>query len=222
MLKEIIGNAFAKEIDSVFTDQECADLIDISEKKGYRSKQRNKFGDTIDNPSIRSDDHVSVANAALVKNLQARIQPLLPARIDDKPFSCLQNSLKFNRYSVGQDFKPHSDSPLIKNKKQSLLTVMIYLNSDFKGGNTRFFNVENMLHHDIVPKTGKILIFDQDLYHAGLKVTSGTKYCLRLDVMYADKDTKNFKTKLQGTLSLKKGYKLRADGRLRFRPGKRD
>lgn len=188
MRSKVTADCFVKEVEDVFTDQECADLIDFSEKKGYESKQKNKFGETVDNPCIRSDDHVSIVNAALVKKIQARIQPLLPGSIHDKPFRQLQNRLKFNRYSTGQDFRPHSDTPLVKNKSQSLLTVMIYLNSGFKGGNTRFFNVDNMLHFDVVPKTGKVLMFDQDLYHSGLKVTSGVKYCLRLDVMYASDD----------------------------------
>lgn len=204
--KNVIGDAFAKEIDDVFTEQECLQLIDVSEKKGYLSIQKNKFGENINNPSIRSDDHVSFADSSLLKYLQARIQPLLPAQMHDKPFSHLQNLLKFNRYGEGQDFKPHSDTPLVKNNKQSSLTIMIYLNSDFSGGNTRFFNVENMLHLDVVPKTGKILIFDQDLYHAGLRVTSGIKYCLRLDVMYGVNDVK--KTKPRVSLS-----ERRFDGR---------
>jgi len=54
------------------------------------------------------------------------------------------------------------------------------LNEDFEGGTTMLITNNQV----ITPKTGMLLLFDHKILHAGLPVTSGTKYVLRTDVMY--------------------------------------
>lgn len=188
--EQVTGDAFFLQTDalSLLTDEDCANLIRLSEAHEYSPVQKNKFGDTIDNSAIRSDYYVSWTDAKLVKHLQSQLQSLLPTTLKEHTLDRLDYKVKFNRYSSGQDFKPHNDTPLVKNQSQSRLTLMIFLNDDFSGGQTRFFDIETMRHYDVIPKTGKVLMFDQNLYHAGLKVVDGTKYTLRLDVMYKDKD----------------------------------
>ena len=69
------------------------------------------------------------------------------------------------------------------------MTVMIYLNdgnADFEGGRTVFLNEwGNKIEHAIIPKPGRVLIFDHDMFHAGEEVISGTKICIRTVVMYS-------------------------------------
>ena len=183
-IKKVIGEAYYQEINDFLMPEECHWLIAMSERKGFESVQRNKQGDLINNIAIRSDDHVSIRNETWASNLELRLKSILPDSINGMKFPKILPNLKFNKYSVGQDFKPHNDSCLIKSKQQSKLTLMIYLNENCKGGNTRFFDIESMNYFDIVPETGKAVIIDQNLYHAGLKVSSGVKYTLRLDIMY--------------------------------------
>ena len=66
---------------------------------------------------------------------------------------------------------------------------MIYLNNggpggDFDGGATLFHARDGTESVAVVPKAGSVLIFDHDLYHEGEKVTRGTKYALRTDMMF--------------------------------------
>jgi prolyl 4-hydroxylase len=61
----------------------------------------------------------------------------------------------------------------------SLLTLMVYLNDDFAGGETSFAEVA------IVPHRGMALLFRHALFHEGRPVTRGVKYVLRSDVMFA-------------------------------------
>jgi len=66
---------------------------------------------------------------------------------------------------------------------------MIYLNSateGFEGGATVFLDsISKQPTHSIVPKEGTALIFLQDeMLHFGEKVTNGTKYIMRTDIMY--------------------------------------
>lgn len=82
---------------------------------------------------------------------------------------------------------------------------------DFSGGETCYLDshistsspslsgaTETALHHGnepnivtrstsvtkVIPETGKVVIFEHDLYHSGAPLISGTKYILRTDVMF--------------------------------------
>lgn len=63
-------------------------------------------------------------------------------------------------------------------QERSFLTVILYLNDDYSGGQTRFGPVA------VQPKAGMALLFPHELRHEGEAVTAGTKEVLRTDVMY--------------------------------------
>lgn len=79
---------------------------------------------------------------------------------------------------------------------ESKLTILIYLNTDFCGGETAFLNsLDPSDFLNIEPKTGQVVVFNHELYHASrtleykesISVDSlpgGTKYVLRSDVMF--------------------------------------
>ena len=60
---------------------------------------------------------------------------------------------------------------------------MIYLNDDFKGGETRFNDLT------VHPNTGKALLFIHEQKHESIPVEEGMKYVLRTDVMYRKSKT---------------------------------
>lgn len=184
--------------------------------KSNRNQRRKRLPFDSTSTTSRSDDHVSFTNASLTKSLMSTMRAILPKRMQGRPLRGIDPRLKFNRYSVRQEFKPHNDTCLVRDKQQSSLTLMIYLNSDFTGGQTRFFDIETMQHVDVYAETGKAVIFDQDLYHAGLKVKSGIKYTLRLDVMYGRPRVSKPKTKSQ------KSRHMRHHDPGRFTNGRRD
>ena len=82
---------------------------------------------------------------------------------------------------------------------ESLITVLIYLNDgdgvEFSGGETLFLNVEHPTREDgvaVVPKTGRVVLFEHCLYHAGAPLelmeaasgTKGCKYIIRTDILF--------------------------------------
>lgn len=83
------------------------------------------------------------------------------------------------RYAVGQQYKPHLDAlPGVDNQRS--VTVLLYLNDAFAGGET-WFKGELTLRG----RTGDAIVFrnldddgliDRRTEHAGLPVTSGTKW----------------------------------------------
>ena len=70
---------------------------------------------------------------------------------------------------------------------------MVYLNDDFEGGQTRFFN-ESQRHYaeadrdkiiyTYQPSIGDAMVFFGQHTHDGAVLTKGSKYILRSEVMY--------------------------------------
>ncbi|CAA9220661.1 MAG: hypothetical protein AVDCRST_MAG56-415 [uncultured Cytophagales bacterium] len=98
------------------------------------------------------------------------------------------------RYEAGQFYGEHLDTldegtppgaDEVARRGQRALTVLVYLNEDFEGGETHF----PRLDRKVTPQRGAGLLFylldrhgkpDPDARHAGLPVFSGTKYALNV------------------------------------------
>jgi len=64
---------------------------------------------------------------------------------------------------------------------------MIYLNAEFEGGETVFYEKNSRRKsHCVKPQTGMCIVFYQGnkLPHEGAKIIHGKKYIMRTDVMY--------------------------------------
>lgn len=101
-------------------------------------------------------------------------------------------SLQGQRYAVGQEFRPHTDTfnpgsadyyANTAEQGQRTWTAMIYLNQPDEGGATRF----RVIRKTIQPETGKLLLWNNLLpdgspnpatLHQGMRVRRGTKYVL--------------------------------------------
>ena len=66
----------------------------------------------------------------------------------------------------------------------SLMTLMLYLNTPEKGGDTNFLSYSGHHVSPVAPKAGMALLFDHDLLHEGATLVKGHKYCIRTDIMY--------------------------------------
>ncbi|NDC43443.1 MAG: 2OG-Fe(II) oxygenase [Chitinophagia bacterium] len=72
----------------------------------------------------------------------------------------------------------------------SYITVQIYLNDvkEEDGGATTFTkDTYNRIDQDysVIPKVGRVLLFEHDIEHEGSILKNGFKYCIRTDVMYS-------------------------------------
>jgi len=95
--------------------------------------------------------------------------------------------LRFLKYSDGQYFKPYMDGQYRRpdGSEASYITVQLYLNGGFKGGETTFLSSKSSDEDvAVVPKAGRVLLFQHDILHEGSTLISGTKYAMRTDVMY--------------------------------------
>jgi len=174
--------------ENFLTPEECKGFIDFSEKQGYgEALVRVKGEGEQMRKDIRDNDRVIWDNPKVAEQLYAQIKDMLPD-VDGYEPTGLNERFRFYRYKDGQQFKPHVDGSYRKSPtEESKVTMLLYLNGDFEGGNTTLI----MEGQEIEPKEGMMLLFAHKIMHCGRPVTAGTKYVLRTDVMYKLKEYKN-------------------------------
>jgi predicted 2-oxoglutarate/Fe(II)-dependent dioxygenase YbiX len=173
---------FRLEQDNFYTKKECEDLITYSEEQGYKEALIRARGQgEVMNKDVRDNDRVIWDSEEMAATLYERVKDLLPQNIDGWVPMGLNERFRFYRYKDGQRFKPHIDGAFKRNENEiSFITLLFYLNEEFGDGGTYLITLNEL----VKPKTGKLLLFDHKILHAGMPVTEGVKYVIRTDVMY--------------------------------------
>lgn len=196
---------------NVLTTRECQEIIKNATGCGFCTLINN------DN-TIRDAQRVCIKDSKLAILLRKRLKTILN-KIDIRPFGIdvdskgkwkpveINECFRISKYSAPSiGFKEHYDIQYCKDiNKRSILSLIIYLNDDFKGGNTCFFDVKNKkqisglnvseeikIHggldkytvYKIIPTTGKCIMFEQNLLHKSDEIISSTKYVLRTDIVF--------------------------------------
>ena len=175
---EITNEIFT--IPDLCTHQECDDWIAHSESLGYEAATINTERGQQKIPDVRNNARSIIDDAALADQLWIRISSNVPYATKGWEAIGLNQRFRFYRYDVGQKFSWHADGCVrLDNGQMSQLTFMIYLNDDFKGGETLFRHGLK-----VEPKKGMALLFTHWQKHMGNEVSAGRKYVLRSDVMY--------------------------------------
>lgn len=103
---------------------------------------------------------------------------------------------RYLKYVGGEYFKAHCDGTYetLDRSERSYFTLHLYLSDAIdpngqrllEGGATTFYSYDMVKHIDVMPKCGRVLLFQhRNLLHSGDDVVSGTKLTLRTDLMYA-------------------------------------
>lgn len=202
----------AFQLLNVLTENECKELVNISEELGFLPDAAVSLP-----RSVRHNDSLTwIVDEQTDGLIWQRIAHLM----DDRQaiFSgCkalgINARFRFYRYSPEDYFKPHSDgswpgSRIINNElvanaypdRYSQMTFLILLSEDFEGGETRFMvNAEDatkpatagdkVSHVDIRTPAGSILCFPHGMHplhciHSSVAITEGIKYIIRSDVLF--------------------------------------
>lgn len=161
-------------VDDIYSPAECADFIALIDRSSPTLATNN--------PIYRDQDRVIRDDEEIAKELFRRLRPHLPERMGDLRLARLNDRLRFYRYSPGQRFEPHMDHWYRPNDHEiTLHTVLAYFNDDFDGGETAF---HEQLEDVVVPKRGRVALFQHKIRHEGRPVIRGTKYAMRSDVIY--------------------------------------
>lgn len=180
-------------IKSLFSEQEAKKLLKEAESHG--------FGVTNYPKHYRGNLRLTTTDQALTDQIWARVQPLVPAVVKT-PNGEVWNAVGLNecwrlaKYYPGDQFLGHCDAAFQRNStERSLYTVNIYMNQEYKGGRTRFYNAKDnrTVDFQVVGQTGCAVLFRQPpgemYYHDGEKILEGVKYLFRTDVMYRKEAT---------------------------------
>lgn len=152
------------EEENLLSLEECKLLISRAENLKFREARLQNSG--------RQNSEVFLNNSFAYKRIHEKL-------FTNDKLLILGPLLECYRYKKGDYLTPHSDAPRdLGNGIWSVFTLIVYLNDNFRGGETRF--VESNLK--TVPRTGKSILFSHDLTHEALTVLEGIKYIVRIDV----------------------------------------
>lgn len=179
-------------ITDIFDESYCQQLINVSENNYEYETAKITVGHNQyqTDTTIRNNDRIVFDNQPLANELFEKTKPYLPDMIGMWVLKGLNERFRYYRYDIGQRFKPHFDGSFERSQREkSLLTLIFYLNNDFSGGETKFFeydgwNSENKVLFEVKPEQGSALVFEHEQLHEGSIITAGKKYVLRTDVMY--------------------------------------
>ncbi|MCB9746596.1 MAG: 2OG-Fe(II) oxygenase [Alphaproteobacteria bacterium] len=164
-------------LSPVLSAAERREFIDWSEAQGFDFAPVTTGLGMIPMPHVRNNNRVMVDDVPRAEGLWARIREGLP-EIPGVEYVGLNERLRVYRYQPGQYFKRHLDGAYHRGAKEfSIFTLLVWLNDDYQGGETRFGGLS------FSPTAGDALLFAHRQLHEGDTVLEGVKYMLRTDVM---------------------------------------
>lgn len=174
-------------VSGALASAECDALVAAAEQHG--------FGATNYPKSYRGNLRLITEDRSLADAMWARLRHHIPLTADwnDEVWDAygLNPLWRLAKYYPGDRFQRHCDACFSPNSDEiSMFTVNIYMNSEFKGGSTRFYPDGSSSEPDLLvrPERGLCLLFRQPpverYVHDGEEVLSGAKYLFRSDVMY--------------------------------------
>lgn len=178
------------EIRDVLTPEQCDELIALGKAKGMDDSAVLSYG--TDSTTELDKTHRKSKHAWLKDEESPIIQELAEytGMLSQLPIEN-QEMIQIASYEAGGMFKPHYDACIYEDKSycdkinkgagQRKLTLLIYLNDDFEGGETEFTN----LNLKIKPEKGKAILFastdenqviHKESMHQGNEILSGEKW----------------------------------------------
>jgi prolyl 4-hydroxylase len=160
----------------LFTAAECDYLRHLAEPEYEPSVVNDAMGRPMRDPIRTSDGaviHWMIEDPA-VHALNRRLAAVSRTAFDQGEATLIL------RYKGGQEYRPHFDF-VRSEQNQRFMTVLVYLNHDYKGGETVFPEIGL----SVTGRKGDALVFTSALpdrsvdplsKHAGMPVTSGVKY----------------------------------------------
>lgn len=158
--------------DNIFTEDEVDKFIVLLETNGFIN-----YGNPLRSKFIA---RIPFLNQLLLK----RILNIIPKEYDNSwSFTSINDCFRCVKCNSGSYLNTHFDMTTIKSiNEQSKYTIMFYFSNNDDG--STYFDDYDL---NILPKKGRIIIFDQKLKHSG-KINSTLKYLLRSELYYERKE----------------------------------
>ena len=166
--------------DFFLTEKECQEFIARAESEGFNSADVYTGKGRSHLPHIRNNDRVDWNSEKLAKDCWNRLPSDLLPNIEGKKAIGLSPRFRVYRYTSGQKINMQKDGRQNVSGNITMMTLLVYLNKNYKGGSTKFRQNDIEIH----AKTGQALLFGHHLWHQGTKLESGSKYVLRTDIVF--------------------------------------
>jgi hypothetical protein len=172
-------------IENLFSEDECTNIIRLSETCGYESLAH------IYPEDYRNNTRVIVEDKHFTDIWYGRLRETIATTFPNPTaFVGLNSRIRLCKYSPGGKFAAHYDSPISHDGQTSIYTVMAYLNdvNEEAGGATRFYSevAPETPPVCISPRRGSVVVFRHDIAHDGEELREGMKYIMRTDVMVSE------------------------------------
>tara|TARA_R100001015_G_C4634050_1_gene199833 strand:+ start:1393 stop:2040 length:648 start_codon:yes stop_codon:yes gene_type:complete len=196
-MKLVIHTDWLRVYDDVLSKSDCNKIIQFGQKLSFTDS--TVVGQTTKKSTYRTSSHI-----VLPESLH---QNLILSKIVEKASgydAANQEPISLLKYKPGQQYRPHPDyfdehsetgREQMKGLRNRVMTALLFLNDNFTGGQTQFYNDERGYNPEITvhPKRGRLILwmnmnikynFAQVTKrkniistHAGLPVIEGTKHC---------------------------------------------
>ena len=177
MKKTLLNGEAVFVIRKFLTPQECDAFVARSEEAGFEDATITTAAGSVMNKNVRDNSRLMQDDPALAALLWKRAEPFLPPSVQNWRVVGLNERFRYYRYDPGQKFAPHGDGAFKRpSGEQSWLTFMVYLNDDFSGGETKFYEDVGVLRLSVKPERGMALVFLHRQLHEGAAIVSGRKY----------------------------------------------
>lgn len=199
----ICREAFICRLDNVFDGDECSALMALAAEAGYEPALVNVGGGKqMLATDVRRSSRCIIDSSELADIIWERIIAYVPERWPPREYGTTEPSsqqvmglnerLRFLMYHVGDFFGQHTDGCYVReNGDASHITLLLYLNDDYRGGCTTMYNTSGRAF-EVQPKPGTIVIHDHRILHESPPLVEGTKHVIRTDIMYSEPEPPAF------------------------------
>jgi prolyl 4-hydroxylase len=170
-------------VDNFLAPEECEKLIARSESLGYKHADVDVHGQRQMLSMIRTNERVDMESLEIAEQFWKKLRTLKIPKIDSEQPIGVTPFFRFYRYEGEQKFNMHKDGRKEYSGNHTRMTMLVYLNDLEGAGATRFRDADI----DVFPQSGKALVFQHELWHAGM-------YCGQMcySSQRAKKDKKSF------------------------------
>jgi prolyl 4-hydroxylase len=169
-------------VPGVLSSEECEQYIERMRQASdvEIATITGRDGEVVD-PQVRSNTRLMYDDPAWAAALFTRLEASIPQVLMKRRVAHLNPRIRLYRYGPGQRHGAHWDTPVaLSDQRETLLTLVLYLNDNFTGGETLF----DELKKTIKSAPGLALLFQHRVLHTAEPVTAGEKFVMRSDVFY--------------------------------------
>ena len=182
-------------VRGVLTPAECAEWIARGAEAGFHESgpshvfAGNRRRATVSSPELaariweRVGRHIDPVVHDAGASRSSHSGPCKPSPGTYAP-THVSDFMRISEYGPGGDFSVHVDTCLATSDSEAgFHTVLLYLDGDFEGGETVFYDQGRRAA--VTPEPGLAVVFYHFQAHAGAEVRSGCKHVVRSEVMFS-------------------------------------